>query len=80
MHDRRCEARQAEPKSSLALYLAMGGVALLAVAAIVSSVLLQRRGARRKDGGAGGGNFCAQCRHKTAASDRFCAKCGAALS
>lgn len=74
------EIQPAAPKSTLPLYLAMGGVVLLALAAIVTYVYPRRQRAQRKEGGAGDAAFCAKCGKRATAGDRFCAKCGAALT
>jgi hypothetical protein len=74
------QVKPVEAKSTLPLYLAMGGVALLTIAAVVSYVLLQRRQAPPKAGAAGSAVFCAKCGNRAGAGDRFCAKCGKALA
>lgn len=69
------DARDASP-----LYFAMGGVALLAVAAAIVYVLWLRRRPLPMIGASGGAIFCAKCGNSAATGDRFCSRCGAALN
>lgn len=69
--------KPAGAKDASPVYFAMGGVALLAVAATLVYVFWLRR--RRPVRPAQNAGYCSKCRNEVVAGDRFCSKCGAQL-
>lgn len=69
--------KPAGAKDASPVYFAMGGVALLAVAATLAYVLWLRR--RRPVRPVENAGYCSKCRNQVVAGDRFCSKCGAQL-